>query len=470
MLKNVKNNWYSLIGYYDSNKGSKALNKHILQAYNAQRPKGPQKKICYAPFRNLYFGYGGNASACCYGRDFSLGKYPDQTIMEIWKGEKADLLRGFISNNNLDNGCLGCLSQLLAENFDSVKTQQYDEYKGLNKDFPSVLELELSNTCNLECEMCSGVHSSLIRQNREQLPPLKAHYDDEFVRQLEAFLPHLEEIKFYGGEPFLINIYYQIWDKVIEINPQIRLSVQTNGTILNKRVESLLSQSKFHINLSIDSLQKDRYNKIRQNARFDRVMENLKWFYNYCKSESTFFGISMCAMKENWEEIPRFVEFANDLQVSLSIHTVTTPKHMAIRDLSYDKLSAVYEHLKKYEPTANSIPEIRNKKHYEDFTKQVERWLNLKPKLTANNTLKATSSVQEFIQVLHKEIDNSIKIPIQNKQTLKTKVDALFSDLEDLGKFKNIIDFNQEFLIEEMLTRIEESPLKILKEQIKQLV
>ena len=52
-------------------------------------------------------------------------------------------------------------------------------------------------------------------------------YDAAFVKQLEEFIPHLEEVKFYGGEPFLIEIYYEIWEKIMELNPKVRISVQT---------------------------------------------------------------------------------------------------------------------------------------------------------------------------------------------------------------------------------------------------
>lgn len=469
MLKNIKNNWQSLIGYYNTQNGSASLTKELISTYNLQRPNGPQRKLCYAPFRNIYFGYGGKASSCCYGRDYILGEFPKQTIKEIWQGRQVQELREAISNNNLDKGCKGCLSQLLAKNFDAVKANQYDDYKVLNHQYPSVLELELSNTCNLECEMCSGVHSSLIRQNREHLPPLKQYYDDSFVEQLEEFLPYLEEIKFYGGEPFLIDIYYKIWDKVIEINPDIRLSVQTNGTILNNRVKTMLSKSNFHINLSIDSLQKETYNAIRVNANFDRVMENLKWFYDYCKQKNTYFGISMCAMKNNWQEVIDFMEFATSMQFPLTIHTVTTPKEMAIRNMSLNDIKDILDTYNNYQPKENSVIDKQNSAHYHDFTNQIERWLVLKSKLVVNQQLREAINIDDFNDVLAKEIRLSKKIPEEIKAEAIDKMHALFSDQNDLNNFKKVVDFEAEFLIDEILNRILNYSLEDLKSQLKAL-
>jgi MoaA/NifB/PqqE/SkfB family radical SAM enzyme len=47
--------------------------------------------------------------------------------------------------------------------------------------YPSMLELELNNTCNLECVMCIGELSSSIRKNREKLPAIRSPYDEAFV-------------------------------------------------------------------------------------------------------------------------------------------------------------------------------------------------------------------------------------------------------------------------------------------------
>ena len=110
---------------------------------------------------------------------------------------------------------------------------------------------ELSNICNLECVMCNGDYSSLIRKNREKRDELAIPYDEKFLLQLEEYIPFLEEVKFYGGEPFLIELYYGIWEKIIRLNPAVRISVQTNATVLNRRVNEVLSKTNFHINVSL---------------------------------------------------------------------------------------------------------------------------------------------------------------------------------------------------------------------------
>ena len=299
-----------------------------------------------------------------------MGAYPAISIKEIWNGDGANQLREYIKNNDLSLGCFGCRQQLLAGNFDAVKARQYDERRFNPNGYPSVMEFELSNVCNLECEMCSGDFSSLIRAKREKLPPIVSVYDAAFVNQLEEFIPCLEEVKFYGGEPFLIEIYYDIWERIMKINPSVRISVQTNATVLNNRVKNILEHTDFHINISLDSLQKETYESIRKNADFGRVMENVKYFHSYCKGKNTFIGISVCAMRNNWRELPDFIRYCNELEVPVYFHTVLDPYHLSIRGMKPAELAEMISYLQGFDFASQTAVQKKNGIHYTGFMNQ----------------------------------------------------------------------------------------------------
>ena len=82
-------------------------------------------------------------------------------------------------------------------------------------EWPSVIEFNGSNACNLECIMC-GEYSSAIRGNVEGLPPLRKVYDDQFFDDLRLFLPHLRLLNLLGGEPFFAAETHRIWNMMIE--------------------------------------------------------------------------------------------------------------------------------------------------------------------------------------------------------------------------------------------------------------
>jgi MoaA/NifB/PqqE/SkfB family radical SAM enzyme len=403
-----------------------ALPSKILKQYNESRPLGPQKYPCHAPFKNIYFGHHGKAIACCYNRLYELGEYPKQSIKEIWFGDKANELRDHIKHNDFSLGCGACEDQLLAHNFDAVKAKQYDEREFNKNGYPSVMEFELSNTCNLECEMCSGDFSSLIRAKREKLPPIKDCYDANFVKQLEEFIPYLEEVKFYGGEPFLIDIYYDIWEKIKEINPSVRISVQTNATVLNNRVKEVMANTNFHLNISFDSLVKETYESIRRNADFERVYDNIQYFYNYCKAKNTFFGISVCAMRQNWMELPSFIEFCNKMEVPVYFHTVFFPKHVSLRTMKSDELKVVIDTLSQHTFEIKSAVHKKNAKHYSDLVNQLISWNELSYDVLG----KKLGSFGELTNILTEHVKNSRKYEPSKKAKKIERITGKMAEIE----------------------------------------
>lgn len=227
----------------------------------------------------------------------------------------------------------------------------YDEF-GLNSNgYPTVMELELSNQCNLECIMCSGVLSSGIRKNREKLPPLPQIYDDSFRIQMREFLPHLKELRFNGGEPLAQKIVLDICEDAAELNPDLPICMATNGTVYNKRVQYLMDKCNLYFNVSIDSLQKDRYAEIRINGDLDTVLQNFTRFRDYRRSKSSNpqLGIAVMVnpMRNNWEEMVDFGVFARDNNTNLWFNTILYPKDLALWNLPPDQLTHIYNTLKQ---------------------------------------------------------------------------------------------------------------------------
>src|SRR5678816_2700847 len=96
-----------------------------------------------------------------------------------------------------------------------------------------------SNTCNLACVMCTGEYSSVIRA-KEGLPPMPAVYDEQFFEDLAFYLPHVKELSFLGGEPFLQLECFRVWDMLIERELSPICHVTTNGSLYDARVERVL--------------------------------------------------------------------------------------------------------------------------------------------------------------------------------------------------------------------------------------
>lgn len=371
------------------------LSKSTISKYDRFRAYTDKSLICHAPFVNLNFEQNGNITACCYNRKEVLGRYPQHSIADAWYGEAAETLRSYITQNDLRGGCSACGELLQAGNFGGTKALFYDEYaprpkNPLNLLFPNrnralkapkVFELEISNTCNLECGMCSGYFSSTIRKNREGLPPLPMVYDAAFVEQLKEFMPGLTDMKFLGGEPFLIDLYYDIWEEIIRSNPDMRVHITTNGSVLNQRGKRILERLKVGIILSIDSLNPNTYPKIRVGASYERVMENLRYFHELTRKKNTYLTIAACPMVNNWQDLPELLAFTNREQINLHFNVVWTPEELSLQSLPATKLDEVIAYLKKNAPMpGNSTREKRNLRVYHDLISTLDFWLAEKPR------------------------------------------------------------------------------------------
>lgn len=325
-----------------------------IKEFKKQRNTAKNATICYAPSISLNFDQSGDITACCFNRSFVLGRYPDNQLMDIWEGEKIKRLREALENDDLSLGCQQCERYIKNMNFEGVLIRHFDDHAPLSplwkekekwwkhtfpskskKDFfayPVMFEFELSNQCNLECIMCGGKWSSAIRKNRENQSAIKSPYDENFVGQIRPFLPHLKRANFLGGEPFLIHVYQDIWQDILDINPSIEVAITSNGTVLNPRARKIVEQlPNCKITLSIDSLQKDTWENIRRNGKFDILKSNLEWLISIGKVKS----FSVCPMIQNRYEIPEIIQFCVDHDLDIYFNTVNGPLGGKIEGIHY---------------------------------------------------------------------------------------------------------------------------------------
>jgi MoaA/NifB/PqqE/SkfB family radical SAM enzyme len=365
----------------------------VLREYNAVRQCADKESICHAPESSMYFGRDGLVSACCYSRMAPLGRYPEQSIESIWTGAQAGAMRAALRNSTLPAGCNLCADELCAGNYSGLLASSFDALArprpsrrpiaqikafvqaGAAKRYPAQLEFELSNTCNLECAMCSGFWSSTIRAKREKLPPLPQFYDSAFVDQLVPFLPHLKRAKFLGGEPFLIDVYYEIWERLIDLNPDCEVAITTNGTVYTHNVKRILEKLNCQITVSLDSVNSFTYGRIRKNAKLERTLSNLDAFREVNRRKKKGLTIAVCPMIANCRELPEIIQFANDRGILVFFNTVVFPAEQSIKTLSRGEKSDLLDHYRASLSTPRNAIETANQASLLGFCHQIEFWM-----------------------------------------------------------------------------------------------
>lgn len=384
------------------------ISRETIKKYNQTRETRDKSVLCHAPFVNINFEQNGNMTACCFNRIHVLGTYPKDSIADAWNGKQAEKLRRYIRNNDLGGGCKLCGELINSGNFDGSRAKYFDAYahapdhsfgerlKRLfgqvgRPDMPRVFEFEISNTCNLECTMCSGYFSSAIRKNREHLPAIESAYDDAFVDQVAEYLPYLTDLKFLGGEPFLIKLYFDIWKRMIDMRSEARVHITTNGSLFSPRIEDYLGKLNAGIVVSMDSVNPENYAAIRVGSSLDTVLANIEKFAAITRQKKTYLTLAACAMRQNWQDLPDLVRYANDNQFNIHFNIVWNPEHASLRFLSAYDLRDVAEFLKANEPKAASFNQVqqRNVEHYRGVVATVENWMREKGGTAEKREVKA---------------------------------------------------------------------------------
>ncbi|MDO5677847.1 MAG: GTP 3',8-cyclase MoaA [Propionibacteriaceae bacterium] len=130
------------------------------------------------------------------------------------------------------------------------------------------LRVSLTDRCNLRCTYCMPAEGLVWQPVEETLT------DDEMARVIRIAVERLgiTKIRFTGGEPLLRGGLEGIVAAAAALTPRPELALTTNGLGLDKRVEALAAAGLDRVNVSLDSLDPQRYAQL---ARRDRLADVL---------------------------------------------------------------------------------------------------------------------------------------------------------------------------------------------------
>lgn len=313
---------------------------------------------CVAPQLQLYLYANGDVGPCCRNRVY--GNVGRTSLRDIWTGVRRRRLVERLGEQDYSLGCQMCEVEHQLEGRAASYSSMFDHWAGeLGLDpedtWPTRMEFELSNTCNLQCVQCSGDLSSSIRSRREHRSPLPKAYGEAFFDELPEFLAHLRQASFVGGEPFLSSEHHRVWSLIAECSPDLPCVVVTNATQWNERVESVLDRLRVQPFLSIDGASKAVYESIRVGADFDSVMRNVERFRQYCAARAVPLTIVFCVMPDNIHELPEMLLFAEERGIHLTTSIVRDPADRSVAHLPVAQVEAILAELLSRSPEMESL-------------------------------------------------------------------------------------------------------------------
>lgn len=132
------------------------------------------------------------------------------------------------------------------------------------------LRISITDKCNLKCVYCRPTRGLKYFKNREVLT------DDEIVRFIRIARKNgLRKVRITGGEPLMRQNITGLISSIKELGIQ-DLSLTTNGIMLADVAEELRKAGLDRVNISLDTLNADRYKGITQGGDIGLVWKSIE--------------------------------------------------------------------------------------------------------------------------------------------------------------------------------------------------
>jgi cyclic pyranopterin phosphate synthase len=168
------------------------------------------------------------------------------------------------------------------------------------------MRISVTDKCNFRCTYCMPA---------EGLPWLKKaeilSYE-EIVRVARiAVSLGIEQIRLTGGEPLVRRDLPELVQQLRTIDGLRSLSLTTNGILLRQQSKALAEAGLTRINVSLDSLMREKFAQLTRRDQLDRVLEGLEEVGKYPSiSPIKINAVSIRGYSE--AEVLDFVRFARD--------------------------------------------------------------------------------------------------------------------------------------------------------------
>jgi MoaA/NifB/PqqE/SkfB family radical SAM enzyme len=191
--------------------------------------------------------------------------------------------------------------------------------------------------------------------------------------------PHTHA-NFLGGEPFLVDLYYDIWELFIELNPTCDIRITTNASVFTAKAQRIVERLNCAITISFDSISKPICESIRVNATFEQTLNNLETIREINRTKNKATGIAVCPMVSNWHEIPEIIAFANQRELTVYFNTVINPWELSLKYLPPEKQREVVNLYRSSVQSASNALESANWRFLLDLANQIEVWSTARQK------------------------------------------------------------------------------------------
>lgn len=164
------------------------------------------------------------------------------------------------------------------------------------------LRISLTDNCDLRCFYC------MPEETYQFTPSAKLMQAEEIEAITKIFVAEgVKKIRLTGGEPLVRKDFADILRRLSKLN--VELTITTNGTRLHEFVDEIKLAGIQSLNISLDTLQNERFVLMTKRDKHQQVMQNIQLMLN----NNLQVKVNVVAMKGiNDEEIIDFIRWTKN--------------------------------------------------------------------------------------------------------------------------------------------------------------
>ncbi|MBD9534249.1 GTP 3',8-cyclase MoaA [Stenotrophomonas sp. STM01] len=179
---------------------------------------------------------------------------------------------------------------------------------GFGRSFP-YLRLSLTEACNFRCSYC--LPDGYQADGRPQFLAV-----EEIGRLVRAFAAlGMYKIRLTGGEPSLRKDLEQVIQTVARVPGIDKVAITTNGCLLPRRLPGWHRAGLTALNVSMDSLRRERFHAITGHDRLPEVLEGIALAQQLGLQSIKLNAVLLRG--RNDDELPQWMEFLRERPVSV---------------------------------------------------------------------------------------------------------------------------------------------------------
>jgi len=216
--------------------------------------------------------------------------------------------------------------------------KKYDEAANLKLlDFPIQIDFELNSSCNLKCPMCPISAESPKGKGKS------TWFDFELYKKIidYSYLQGTRAIKLnYVNEPLIRKDIIQFIEYAKKVGI-LDIYLSTNGMLLNEKMSNeLIDSGLTRIQISIDAVSEDTYQKVRPGGKLKTVISNLNNFIRLKKQKNkltplTRVNFVKTSLNEN--ELDQFISYWKNEVDMIGVQEFIKPTKVKNSDIKSKK-------------------------------------------------------------------------------------------------------------------------------------